>query len=76
MAYEVKALVEELKAEGVELAEEAAVKVVKGVSQWAQKEAAKGEHGVVDAVVLIAAPQFEKLATDLADKIDGEEDRA
>lgn len=72
MSYEVKELVEELKKEGIEAAEGTAIGAVKAVSSWAQKEAAKGEKPIVDAVVLIAAPQLEKVLVELADKINPE----
>jgi translation initiation factor 2B subunit (eIF-2B alpha/beta/delta family) len=73
MAYEVKALAEKLKEKGIDVAEEVAIEAVKAVSEWAQTEAKKGEKPIVDAVVLIAAPQLEKVLVDLADKIDGKE---
>lgn len=75
-AYSTKALVQKFKSKGLDIAEEAAVEAIKSVTEWAQESAKMGQKPIVDAVVLIAAPQLENVLVDLADKIDGEEDKA
>lgn len=69
--YSIKALAATLKTKGVDLAESAVIEVIKGVSQWAQESAKAGTKPMVDAGVLLVAPQAEKFLVEMADKIDG-----
>ncbi len=73
--YSIQALVAKFKSKGLDIAEEAAVEAIRSVTEWAQESAQMGQKPIVDAVVLIAAPQLEKVLIDLADKIDGEEEK-
>jgi hypothetical protein len=74
MSYELAALAVELKAKGLNLAEDAAMNVIEAVEEWAKKEAAKGEKPMVDGIVLALAPMLCGLAKSAADKIDGQDD--
>lgn len=71
MAYAIKGLLEKLEAEGLALAEEALIKVLNVTSDWAEEEAKKAEHGLVDVGVLAVVPQAKALLTKQIDKIDG-----
>jgi hypothetical protein len=72
-AYDVKALLEELKAAGVEVAEDVLFKILDKTSDWAIKSAAMGQNGVVDALVIGAVPVVKQVLTPLIDKVDGKE---
>lgn len=72
MAYELKELAEKLKAQGLDLAEDALSTIVKEAISWAKEEAQKGTNIVVDAIVLAASPVIEPLILKQVDKIDGE----
>jgi hypothetical protein len=71
MAYELKELAEKLKAQGLDLAEDALATIVKEAISWAKEEAQKGTSIVVDAIVLAASPVIEPLILKQVDKIDG-----
>ena len=72
-AYDPKELVKKLKSKGLDIAEEAATELVKGVSEWAKESAALGQKPLVDGIVTVAAPVLEKFALEQVDKIDGEQ---
>lgn len=72
-AYDPKELVKKLKSKGLDILEESAKELIEGVSEWAEESAKLAQHGIVDAVVLVAAPQLKKIGLDVADKIDGKE---
>ena len=71
-AYDPKELVIKLKSKGLDVAEEAAKELLEGVVEWAKDSASLGKNGIVDAIVLVAVPQLEKIALEAIDKIDGE----
>ncbi len=72
MAYEVKELANELKAKGLDLAEDAVMNALEAIESWAEKSAKQGTKPIVDGVVLAVAPMLVKLAKEQADKIDGQ----
>lgn len=72
-AYDLKQLVKKVKSKGLDIAEESAKELIEAVCEWAEDSAKLGQKGVIDAVVLVAAPQLEKLGKEVADKIDGQE---
>ena len=72
-AYDPKELVKVLKSKGLDIAEEAAKELIKGVSEWAQASAKLGQNALVDGIVTVAMPVVEKFALEQADKIDGEQ---
>lgn len=70
MAYEVKTLVEKLKAKGLDVAEEAAKVVVEETLQWVGEEAVKSENKLDDLLVAII-PVVKPHVLGAIDKIDG-----
>lgn len=74
-AWDVKGLLETLKAQGLPLLEDGAMKVIEGVYQWGKDSIALEKNAIVKA---LAAPALEAvfgpegLARNAADKIDGE----
>lgn len=75
MAYAVKGLLEKLKAQGLDVAEEALMKILNTTSDWAEEEAKKGEHGLIDVGVLAVTPQAKALLTKQIDKANGVQDQ-
>lgn len=73
-AYDVKVLVERLKADGLDLAEDAATKVFENVLAWVQESAALSPNPY-DDLIAVVVPQVRKLVLEQIDKIDGEVDR-
>jgi hypothetical protein len=71
-AYDVKVLVEKLKAKGLDLAEETVKIIVGETIDWAV-ESAQVSSMPYDDVIALVAPQIKKKALELADKIDGQE---
>ena len=71
-AYELKRLVELLKENGIDLAEELAAHLVKAVFSWLKESAELSENKFDDFAVVIY-PLIEKEILKLVDKIDGEE---
>lgn len=71
-AFELKALVEKLKANGLDLAEDAAKLVIVDVLDWAAESVALTENKFDDIAVAFL-PQLKAAALGIADKIDGEE---
>lgn len=69
-AWDLGALVAELKGKGVELAEDAAKHVVEAVFAWAEKSIDLSENKV-DDVVKSFLPKIKEAALGAADKIDG-----
>lgn len=69
-AYDLKALVEKLKAKGLDVAEETAKIALQEVFQWVE-DSAKLSATPYDDMGLIVLPQLKKLALEAADKIDG-----
>ena len=69
-AYDLKLLLEKLKAQGLDLAEDAAEKVVIGTFDWLE-ESADLSPNVYDDIAKIVYPQIKKSALGLVDKIDG-----
>lgn len=71
-AYDLKVLIEKLKARGLDLGEEAAKMAIEEICAWVQESAVISENKFDDVAVL-AMPELKKLALQLADKIDGQE---
>lgn len=71
-AYDLKVLVEKLKARGLDVAEDAAKIMVEETCDWVVESAAISENKI-DDVAALGMPHLEKLALGLADKIDGKE---
>lgn len=71
MAYDVQKLVERLKPHGLEVAEEAAAKVITEVLDWAGEEALKSENKI-DDIIASLAPIIKPVLLEQVDKIDGE----
>lgn len=69
-AYDVKDLGEKLKAEGLELAEDAAGKVYKALIAWFKESAALSKNPFDDMVVGFI-PQIDAVVLPQIDKIDG-----
>lgn len=69
-AYDPKALVQELKAQGLPLAEDAAEKVVVAVFAWLDQSAELSENKIDDALKILF-PHAKELALKQIDKIDG-----
>ena len=67
-AYDVKGLVEELKINGLELAEEAAKVVITSVFNWLEKSAVLSENKY-DDLAIILYPKLKEYALEQADKI-------
>lgn len=72
-AFELGALVEKLKARGLDVAEEAAKVIVEEVLDWAD-ESVKLSETKFDDLALPFIPQLKAAALGLVDKIDGERD--
>ena len=70
--YNFNELLEELKAEGLGLAEDAAEKVYAAVKRWLAKSA-QASDTPIDDIVIALFPQIDKLLLPQIDKIDGEE---
>jgi len=68
-----KALVDELKKEGLDLAEDAAEKVVKVIFNWVEAEVIKSENKY-DDMVLAVLPALKPIIFKAIDKIDGNVD--
>lgn len=73
MAYEVKALVEKLKAKGLDVAEEAAKVIVEETFAWVAEEAVKSENKIDDLLVAII-PVIKPHVLAAVDKIDEHKD--
>lgn len=74
-AYDVKVLVEKLKARGLDIAEDAAIIMIEETAAWVSESAVLSENKIDDLAAL-GMPQLVKLAKGLADKIDGKDDIA
>lgn len=70
-AYQVSALVEKLKARGLELGEEAAKGVIGDVCTWLE-DSVRLSATPFDDVALAVLPHLKKFGLDQADKIDGQ----
>jgi hypothetical protein len=70
-AYDVKGLLEELKGQGVEVAEEAAKVVIKSVFSWVSKSAQVSQTPYDDMIAVIL-PKLEAYALEQADKINAQ----
>lgn len=71
MAYDLQQLGERLKPHGLDLAEDAAAKLVSEVLDWAAEEAVKSENKV-DDVIGALAPIIKPVLLEQVDRIDGE----
>lgn len=71
-AYDPKALVEELKGQGLPLAEDAAEKVVVAVFKWLDESDELSGNKIDDALKILY-PHAKELALKQVDKIDGTE---
>lgn len=69
-AYDPKALLEALKAQGLPVLEDAAEKTIEAVFTWLQESAVKSENRIDDALMVLY-PHAKELALGQADKIDG-----
>lgn len=70
--YDLKVLLEKLKARGVDLAEDALKLVIEETSAWVVESAALSPNKI-DDLAAIGMPELKKLALNLADKVDGKE---
>ena len=70
-AYSLKTLVKEMKARGLDIAEEAAVEVYDGLVAWLQKSAALTSTPIDDMIV-VALKQLDGEVKKGIDKLDGE----
>lgn len=70
-AYDLKALLGELKVQGIDLAEDAAKKVLETVFHWVE-DSAKLSATPYDDMGLIVLPKLKELALGQVDKIDGQ----
>lgn len=71
-AYDLKALGEKLKAQGLPVLEDTAEKVYKATKEWAQESAIISKNKI-DDVVAPFYDQLDKLVLPQIDKIDGVE---
>lgn len=67
-AYDVKLLLEKLKGQGLEIAEESAKVLLNGVFEWVEESAQKSPNPY-DNMALVILPQLKKFALEAADKI-------
>ncbi len=72
-AYDPKGLMDELKAKGMDLAEDAAMVIYDSVDAWLMKSAAMSENKV-DDLLLAILPVARTYVKEQIDKIDGEKD--
>lgn len=70
VAYDLKVLTAELKAQGLDLAEDGAKKVIKTTFAWLTKSAVLSENPY-DDMAAVMYPMLEKQTLVQADKIDG-----
>lgn len=70
-AYDPKALVEQLKGQGLPLAEDAAEKLVVALFGWLEESAKMSENKIDDALSALY-PHAKELALAQIDKIDGQ----
>lgn len=70
-AYDLKGLLEELKGQGLEVAEETAKVVISSVFNWVEKSA-KLSATPYDDLAMVIAPQLKAYALEQADKINKE----
>lgn len=70
-AYDVKVLVEKLKAKGLDLAEDAAKSVISETFDWLL-ESAKASKTPIDDIAVPFLPHLKDLALKAADKLDGQ----
>lgn len=69
-AYDLKVLVEKLKARGLDIAEDMAMVVIEETSAWVVESAVISENKI-DDVAALGMPQLVGLVKKFADKIDG-----
>lgn len=69
-AYDLKGLISEMKANGLELAEESAKVVIEGVFSWLEKSAQLSENKY-DDLALVLYPKLKEYALEQAEKING-----
>ena len=69
---DIKDLIEKLKDDGLDLAEDAAVLVINKTLDWLE-EAIKGSSNKYDDLLLAFFPAIRTFLLEAADKIDGEE---
>ena len=67
-AYDLKGLLEELKGNGLEIAEESAKVVIESVFNWLEKSAVMSENKYDDLAVILY-PQLKAYALEQAEKI-------
>lgn len=70
-AYDPKALLDQLKAQGLPLAEDAAEKVVHALFAWLEQSADLSGNKIDDALKILL-PHAKELALKQIDKIDGQ----
>ncbi len=70
-AYDPKMLVEKMKNEGLDIAEDAAGKVFMSVMSW-MKESAVASENKIDDMIVGLMPPVEAYVMEQIDKIDGE----
>lgn len=70
--YDPKDLLEKLKTAGLDVAEDAAIKVVESVFDWVTESAAASENKI-DDIIAAFIPQVKPMILEAIDKIDGQE---
>ena len=71
MAYELQKLLDGLKVEGLDLAEDAAKKAVNGVLNWVELSASESDNKLDDILLPVISAARPLIMAEL-DKIDGE----
>jgi hypothetical protein len=72
-AYDLKKLVDKLKEDGLDVAEDAAKLVLEKTLEWV-KESADESDSIVDDILVKFIPTLKDYIMDEIDKIDGEDD--
>lgn len=73
-AYDVKKLVEKLKDEGLDIAEDAAALIVESSLDWVSESAVKSDNKYDDLLAALVPVVKAYLLEEIVDKIDGEDD--
>lgn len=73
-AYDPKELVNGFKEEGLEIAEDVAVKIARRTVKWLD-QSAQASQTPIDDVLRVLYPKLETELVKLADKIDGKQDQ-
>lgn len=71
-AYDAKLLLEKLKSEGIEVAEESAKILINAIFSWLEESAALSENPY-DDMAMVVYPKLKQLALDKAEDINKED---